>query len=328
MLETRHFLYIQPVISACAGDDILFLPTPIKMLALKAAWFCIKRMPRIFALCFNIIAIFLTAFLLIGCYNDTSLSTFLVSYKFEKSSPFYSVIKSSFNSTSVRSNVSLSGLEAVEIKSGYMGVCLLNLPKSYDNNTQTICYPRKNLFNTTVYSDLSIEMFNLPSSNVSTSDSQKSVPIKLNILQLGQLTSVEIIHPYVLMATVVLSCAMLLLIVYVTLPKIPKKQLMNQLLLIWSPVLTLVWGFGTMWTHVGINATSELAPAASMGIIRAKKGKKAATMSWCAFAFLLLDCLIIWALYFRDRKKLSDEIDKVKASKSYDKYHSDSSTLA
>lgn len=285
-------------------------------------------MPRIFALSFNVIAVFLTAFLLIGCYNETSLSTFLVSYKFEKSSPFYSVIKSSFNSTTVRSNISLSGLENVEIKSGYMGVCLLNLPKDYDSDSQRICYPRKNLFNTTVYSDLSIEMFNLPSTNNSSSNSQNNVPIKLNILQLGQLTSVEIIHPYILMATVVLSCAMFLLIIYVTLPKLPKKQFMTRVLLAWSPVLTLLWGFGTMWTHVGINATSELAPAASMGIIKAKRGKKAATMSWCAFAFLLLDCLIIWALYFRDRKKLSDEIDKIKASKSYDKYHSDSSTLA
>lgn len=285
-------------------------------------------MPRIFALSFNVIAVFLTAFLLIGCYNETSLSTFLVSYKFEKSSPFYSVIKSSFNSTTVRSNVSLSGLENVEIKSGYMGVCLLNLPKDYDSDSQRICYPRKNLFNTTVYSDLSIEMFNLPSTNNSGSNSQNNVPIKLNILQLGQLTSVEIIHPYILMATVVLSCAMFLLIIYVTLPKLPKKQFMTRVLLAWSPVLTLLWGFGTMWTHVGINATSELAQAASMGIIKAKRGKKAATMSWCAFAFLLLDCLIIWALYFRDRKKLSDEIDKIKASNSYDKYYSDSSTLA
>lgn len=298
------------------------------MLAFKAVCFCIKRMPRIFALSFNVIAVFLTAFLLIGCYNETSLSTFLVSYKFEKSSPFYSVIKSSFNSTTVRSNISLSGLENVEIKSGYMGVCLLNLPKDYDSDSQRICYPRKNLFNTTVYSDLSIEMFNLPSTNNSSSNSQNNVPIKLNILQLGQLTSVEIIHPYILMATVVLSCAMFLLIIYVTLPKLPKKQFMTRVLLAWSPVLTLLWGFGTMWTHVGINATSELAPAASMGIIKAKRGKKAATMSWCAFAFLLLDCLIIWALYFRDRKKLSDEIDRIKASNSYDKYHSDSSTLA
>lgn len=281
-----------------------------------------------FALCFNVIAIFLAAFLLVGCYNETSLSTFLISYRFEKSSPFYSVIKSSFNSTQVRSNVSLSGMEAVEIKSGYMGVCLLNLPKGYDTDSQTICYPRKNLFNTTVYSDLSIEMFNLPSVSNSSTSSSNSVPIKLNILQLGQLTSVEIIHPYILMATVVLSCAMFFLIVYVTIPKVPKKHFMNLVLLAWSPVLTLVWGFGTMWAHVGTNAFSEMAPAASMGIVKAKRGTKAAAMSWCAFAFLLMDCLIIWALYFRDRKKLSDEIDKVKATKTYDKYHSDSSTLA
>lgn len=300
------------------------------MIPLSMFWFCIKRMPRIFALCFNIIVVFLTIFLLVGCYNETSLSTFLVTYKFEKSSPFYAVIESSFKDTTVRSNVSLKGLENVKIKSGYMGVCLLDLPKGYVEDLTTICYPRKDLLNTSLYSDLSIELFNMPSPDNSSSSSQKSVPIKLNILQLGQLTSVEIIHPYILMATVVLSCVMFLLIVYVTLPKIPKKNMVSQFLLLWSSALTLLWGFGTMWTHVGINASSEMVSAASMGIVQSKKGKKAAIMSWCAFAFLLIDCLIIWALYFRDRKKLSDEIDKVKANNSYQnsKYHSDSSTLA
>ncbi|QLQ80400.1 hypothetical protein HG537_0D04010 [Torulaspora globosa] len=310
-------------------NPVSFTPPP-RMFPLSMVWFCVKRMPRIFALCFNMIVIFLTIFLLLGCYNESSLSTFLVSYKFEQSSPFYSVIKSSFQGANGGSNSSLSGLETVRVKSGYMGVCLLNLPKQYDGST-TICYPRKNLFNTTIYSDLSIELFNLPTSNgTSSSSSQKNVPIKLNILQLGQLTSVEIIHPYILMATIVLSCVMFLLIIYVTLPKVPKKSLVNRLLLIWSSVLTLLWGFGTMWTHVGINASAEMVSAASMGIIHSTKGKKAAALSWSAFAFLLIDCLIIWALYFRDRKKLSDEIDKVKASDSYQnsKYHSDSSTLA
>lgn len=301
------------------------------MFPLSMVWFCVKRMPRIFALCFNMIVIFLTIFLLLGCYNQSSLSTFLVSYKFETSSPFYSVIKSSFQGATGRSNSSLSGLETVRVKSGYMGVCLLDLPKGYGDGSRTVCYPRKNLFNTSLYNDLSIELFNLPTSNgTSPSSSQKNVPIKLNILQLGQLTSVEIIHPYILMATIVLSCVMFLLIIYVTLPKVPKKSLVNRLLLIWSSALVLLWGLGTMWTHVGINASAEMVSAASMGIIHSSKGKKAAALSWCSFAFLLIDCLIIWALYFRDRKKLSDEIDKVRASDPYQssKYHSDSSTLA
>lgn len=300
------------------------------MIPLNIFWLCAKRMPRIFALCFNVITVFLLIFLLIGCYNETSLSTFLVTYKFEQSSPFYSVIKSSFHGTTVRSNTSLSGLETVKVKSGYMGVCLLDLPKSYSDGATTICYPRKDLVDTKLYSDLSIELFNLPTSNGTTSSSQKSVPIKLNILQLGQLTSVEIIHPYILMATIVLSCVMFLLIIYVALPKLPKKSLVNRFLLLWSSTLMLLWGFGTMWTHVGINASAEMVSSASMGIIRSKRGDKAAALSWTSFAFLLIDCLILWSLYFRDRKKLSDEIDKVKANNSYQnsKYHSDSSTLA
>lgn len=299
------------------------------MLPLSAIFFCIKRMPRILALLFNVIAIFLTIFTLIGCYNSSNLSTFLVSYKFDTSSPFYSVIKNSFTSSNSTSNVSLKGLEEIEIKSGYMGVCILNIPKTYDGNVSSICYPRKNLFNTSLYSDLSIELFNLPSSS-NTSSAQSDVPIKLNILQLGQLTSVNIIHPYLLMATIVLTCVMFLLVFYIIIPKLPAKYYVNRILLIWSSTLVLLSGIGTMWTHVGIHASSELVPAASMGIISTHSGEKAATMAWCAFAFLILECLILWLLYFRDRKKLSDEIDKVKTKSSYEnnsRYLSDSSTL-
>lgn len=290
-------------------------------------------MPRILALLFNVIAIFLTIFTLIGCYNQSNLSTFLVSYKFETSSPFYSVIKNSFASSTSSSKVSLKGLENIEIKSGYMGVCILNIPKTYNGNISSICYPRKNLFNTSLYSDLSIELFNLPSSSNTSSTStetQSDVPIKLNILQLGQLTSVDIIHPYILMATIVLTSVMFLLVFYIIVPKLPVKYYVNRILLIWSSTLVLLSGIGTMWTHVGINSSSELVPAASMGIISSDRGEKAATMSWFAFGLLILECLILWFLYFRDRKKLSDEIDKVKTKSSYEnnsRYLSDSSTL-
>lgn len=290
-------------------------------------------MPRILALLFNVIAIFLTIFTLIGCYNQSNLSTFLVSYKFETSSPFYSVIKNSFASSTSSSKVSLKGLENIEIKSGYMGVCILNIPKTYNGNISSICYPRKNLFNTSLYSDLSIELFNLPSSSNTSSTStetQSDVPIKLNILQLGQLTSVDIIHPYILMATIVLTSVMFVLVFYIIVPKLPVKYYVNRILLIWSSTLVLLSGIGTMWTHVGINSSSELVPAASMGIISSDRGEKAATMSWFAFGLLILECLILWFLYFRDRKKLSDEIDKVKTKSSYEnnsRYLSDSSTL-
>lgn len=297
------------------------------MLSITAIWFCLKRMPRILALVFNVIVIFLSIFLLIGCYNNSNLSIFLVNYRFQEESPFYSVIKKSFQQVD-SNNSSLSGLESVVVKAGYMGVCILNLP----NVRGAVCYPRKDLSNTTYYNDLSIELFNIPSQNTSSTTAANNIPIKLNILQLAQLTSVEIIHPYLLMATIALSIIMFLLILYAIIPKLPKKYFVNRFLLIWSSSLTLLWGFGSMWTHVAINASYELVPRASLGIIETSKGKKAETMSWFVFAFLLVNCLIIWFLYFRDRKKLSDEIDKLGPQKSSERYNnrypSDSSTLS
>lgn len=281
------------------------------MFSISAILFCLKRTPRVFALLFSTITILLSIFLLVGCYNNANLSIYLVDYKFEKNSPFYPLIQKSFTATQPN-NQSLQGMESVSIKSGYMGVCLSNLPQI----NGSICYPRKDLINTTYYDDLSIELFNVqsPKNNTTASANSRNVPIKLNILQLAELTSTEIVHPYLLMATIILSVIMFLLILYVTVPKSPKKYIMNRFLLIWTSSLTLLWGFGTMWTHVAMNASSELVPRASLGIISAKKGKKAETMSWFVFAFLLLDSLILWFLYFRDRKKLSDEIDKLNSS--------------
>ena len=281
-------------------------------------------MPRIFALIFNLISIFLLIFLLIGCYNPSNQSTFLVKYKFDDNSPFYSIIEKSYEN----SNITL-GLEEVIIRSGYMGVCIDNIPSQYSiyNNMTTssnrICYPRKDLSSVPLYKDLEIQLSNIASSN---SKAQSSVI--LNILKLAQLTSVNVVHPYVLMATIILTILMFLLILYVTIPKIPFKLVINKFLLLLSPTLVLTWGIGAMWTHVGINASHRLVPSSSMNILAVKKGKKAATMAWFGFAFILLDSVILWLIYLRDRKSLKEEIDNVPCRQNrYNNYSSDSSTL-
>lgn len=287
------------------------------MIALSLAWFALKRMPRILVLIFNIVSIFLTIFLLVGCYNSSQQSTFLARYEFNKQSPMYNVVTTSFDSSDTT-----KGLQNIIIRSGYLGVCVDNIPANYDPE-ETICFSRKNISNVALYDELNIKVFNIRSSNNSSATNSTN----LNILDLAHSTSVEVIHPYVLMATVILSILMFCLVVYVTIPKIPFKSKLNNLLLLLAPVLVLIWGIGAMWTHVGINASANFVPDASMNIIKVRKGKKAATMSWFAFSFLLLDCIILWILYFRDRKSLSEEIDKVKNNHYDGKYASDGSTL-
>ncbi|KOH00364.1 Fig1p [Saccharomyces eubayanus] len=295
------------------------------MVVISVIWFFTKRMPRIFALIFNIITIFLLIFLLIGCYNPTNVSTFLVKYTFDESSPFYSIIEKSYE----KSNTTL-GLENVIIRSGYMGVCIDKIPSQYSayNNmttsSNTICYPRKDLSSVPLYKDLEIQL-----SNIASSGSKSQSSVVLDILKLAQLTSVNVLHPYILMATIILTILMFLFIVYVTVPKLPFKLFVNRFLLLLSPALVLTWGLGAMWTHVGINGSYRLVPSASMNIIDVKKGKKAATMAWFSFAFLLLDSTILWLIYLRDRKSLKEEIDNVPCAQNrYNNYtSSDSSTL-
>ena len=285
-------------------------------------------MPRILALIFNLITIFLTIFLLVGCYNMANQATFLTRYEFDQSSPFYSVIKSSFAAGN-----KTTGLEKVVIKSGYMGICLEDVPRVYNFQGQEAteaCFSRKSVSNNSLFTDLSIELFNIPSTSNNKSTSNKSsTPVKLNILQLAQMTSVNVVHPYILMATIILTIILFLLILYAIVPSLPFKIYLSRFTLILSPVLVLIWGLGSIWAHVGIRASYKFIPAASMGIIKVHKGKKSATMTWFSFAFLLIDCIILWALYLRDRKNLDEEIDKVNATKNsnpYDYYGGSSSS--
>lgn len=301
------------------------------MFALSAIWFCAKRMPRILALCFNVITIFLAIFLLLGCYHTNDLSTFLVSYEFNSNSPFYTVLQNSFK----QEGASTTGLESVIIKSGYMGICIDKIPKAYNNNSTTVmCYSTDVIDSIPLYNDLSIQLLNIQSNSTFGTTSSK-----LNILELAKLTSHNVIHPYILMATIVLTCVMFILTVYVTIPfNLPLKFLVSKLLLLWSSALVLLWGIGATWSHIGVHASAKFIPAASLNIINVHKGKKAGAMSWFSFAFLITECVILWFIYIRDRKSISDEINEVhtknpfgdRNAKPYDnpiRNMSDSSTL-
>ncbi|GAV46568.1 hypothetical protein ZYGR_0A01600 [Zygosaccharomyces rouxii] len=293
------------------------------------AWFFLKRMPKVISLVLNLITIFLTVFLLMGCSNLSNDSTFLVRYKFDRSSPFYNVIQKSFNQSN--GTTQMSGLEQVSIASGYMGVCITNIPKDYDKGVKSVCYPRKDLANNPLYNDLSIELFNVPSSDKKST--QKQLPINLNILELAETTSRYVVHPYILMVTVILATLMFLMLIYSTIPALPFKYWVLRATLCVSAFLVLFWGIGAMWTHVGIHACSKLVPSASMGILKIHRGIKAAAMSWVSFAFLLAQLGILWFLYLRDRKNLSEEIDKINnTNNNQPPFHnpgdlSDSSTL-
>ncbi|SCU93837.1 LAME_0F05160g1_1 [Lachancea meyersii CBS 8951] len=293
------------------------------MIPLTMLWFIAKKMPRFFALICDLVAILLLIFLLVGNNNASQASTYLTKFEFSPKSPMYSIIETSFNAGN-----STVGLQKVQVCAGYMGICVTNLPSSYAG-TSTLCYDRKNVSNVALYQDLSVKVFNIRTSgSESFANSIKST--ELNLLQLAQDNSVKVIHPYVLMAVIVLALLMFCATLCATVPKLPGKTYVNTFLLVLSPVLTLLWGLGAMWTDVAIRAGKNYIPHASMGILKVKTGTKASTMAWFAFAFFIVNCLILWGLYFRDRRALGKEIDKIRARNDpFDsRYHSDGSTLA
>ncbi|KAM3164495.1 FIG1-like protein [Lachancea thermotolerans] len=289
------------------------------MISISIIWFIVKRAPRFFALAVDIVAIFLLIFLLVGNNSTSQVSTYLTSFEFDSSSPMYRIITSSFSS-----NNSTSDLQNVAVRAGYMGICVTGIPSTYSEKS-TLCYSRKNISNAPLYDDLDVKVFNIRSSN-----SSSTQPTQLNILQLAEDSSVRLIHPYVLMAVIVLTIVMFCCTLFATIPKLPGKTYLNRFLLALCPVLTLIWGIGAMWTHVAIHASSNYIPHASMGILKVKMGYKASAMAWAAFAFLNVNCLILWALYFRDRRSLSNEIDRIRkpSARHAPNDQSDGSTLA
>lgn len=255
-------------------------------------WYFLRKSPKFIIIILNFITIFLTFFLLTGCYNEQNKSTFLVKYQFNKESSFYPIIKQSYDNAKGNKT---QGLENIEIRSGYMGICIDSIPKNYNLENQSlgsVCYSRKNITNISLYNDLMIEISGINSSkNLSTSVQRTN----LNILKLAELTSVNIIHPYILGATIILSLIQFLLLSYLIVPGVPFKNYINKLILILSIVTTLLWGIGATWTHIAVHSAFDFIPEASMHIIKVKKGKKAASMSWFSFSFLLVISSILFA---------------------------------
>ncbi|AAS51053.2 ACL175Wp [Eremothecium gossypii ATCC 10895] len=282
--------------------------------------FLVKRTPRLFALTFNAIAILLAVFVLLGCYNSQQQSTFLSRLQFNAQSPLYTVIEKSLHE---RTNT--TGFEQLRIKVGYLGVCLSNLPAAYPGGPVQ-CFGRKNITGTPLYDALDLRVFNIPAAANSSSHTD------LNILGLAHAAAADIDHPYIFMISIILAILMFCILLYVTVPMLPYKRPLNLALLGLSPLVVVFLAFGSMWTHVACNAASAFIPPASMGVIKVHRGRKATAMVWSCFVFVLLDCIIIWAIYFRDQardKKSRGQADYERyANSDYAKYaQSDRSTL-
>ncbi|SSD61057.1 uncharacterized protein SCODWIG_02818 [Saccharomycodes ludwigii] len=222
----------------------------------------------------------------------------------------YKIVSNSFNDTrtSTTNNstkVSLKGLEDIEIKTGLLGICVTNLPESFSQNYtgNSVCFNRfKSTTNMTLYNDLEIKILTFGSSSSSSSNNDNTENTSnLNIFQIA-LEQLKIIHPGVLIATIVCSLFTFCFIVYVTVPYnlLPFKKTINLVTIGIATLSTVLQGFNAILIAIGVKTMVNVVNDATMNILLIESGNKAQAMNWTAFALLLLVCFILVGLYFRD----------------------------
>ena len=103
------------------------------------------NLPLKFTIVFTIIIQFITAallsFLLLGCIDTSSnySNVYLLSYKFNQSSPLYDYLSTSINwsITTTTTNNNSTAIDELSVKVGYMGVCLSSSSKDISCTTYT-----------------------------------------------------------------------------------------------------------------------------------------------------------------------------------------------
>lgn len=178
----------------------------------------------------------------------------------------------------------------MEVRANYLGICVsLDGEKSCSRRTDVSQF--QNITGVNVYAQ---------NSNSSTS---------LDLVALASELSNEVIHPQVLIATLVLSLVLMLTLFYVVVPGLPGKSYINKLNLVLAPMLALLWGLGAMWAHVAGNSEKTMVELSSMGIIKAHIGKKAEAMTWTPFAFMMMVAVGVVSLYLRDLHDIIEAVD-------------------
>ncbi|KAL3232847.1 Factor-induced gene 1 protein [Nakaseomyces bracarensis] len=279
------------------------------MFSVSLLWFALKRAPRIIVITFYFINIFLTVFLLVGCYTPSQMGTYLSKLEFNKESPLFPMIKSSF-----KHSPKTTGLEDMVVKMGYLHTCVDDIPRIYNLKNDTAsryCYSRKSIVDEDIYSDVVLQLFNIPESTKlpNFNSTSNTVHITLNLIELAHIASTKIIHPQLLIATIALNLLIFLGILYYLIPYLPYKPLVQEVNIAISTLLLLLWSFGVMWEHVAKRANVNLLTVASLGIVKSHSGVKAKAMSWTIFVFLLTNCIILWSVYILDRRLQESEVN-------------------
>ncbi|KAI5956807.1 hypothetical protein KGF54_000424 [Candida jiufengensis] len=194
----------------------------------------------------------LLAFLLLGCIDSSSnySNVYLINYKFNSSSSLYQHLTLNSNSTTTLSDIS--------VKIGYLGVCL-----SIDNDLKCTTYKT---------------LDSIPSYTLTFLSNQ------FNLLNIAQIFK-DIVHPHLLMSSIILTLLCLLILCYILLP-LPGRLVVNKFGLLVSFLNMMLWGLGAMLQVQSCKSATKLLQESSFGLVMSSNGSRAEIMTWVAFSFI------------------------------------------
>ncbi|KAH3679428.1 hypothetical protein WICMUC_000973 [Wickerhamomyces mucosus] len=246
----------------------------------------IRKAPKVLVLILLFISVFILSFLLLGGYetSDTYSSIFLIKYQFNQSNPIYPLIQNSFSN----SNTTSESYDEITVKANYLYVCL-------GLNETINCQSRSNIYN---YQNLTnVQLYTASSSTSSNS---------INPIQIAAEFTNGVIHPYLLILTIILAIILFLTILYNGIPGMPFKYHLTKFNIGLSLISTLISGLTSIWGHIASKSGKELVEMASMNIIEAHIGKKAAALHWTPFSFL---CIVSIGLIISYIKQVDEIIE-------------------
>lgn len=240
---------------------------------------------KLFIALLLVIAVFLEAFLLLGCLDTTSAysSVYLTSYLFNSTSGLSAKInqtESTGGEDSAGESIGGEGLKKIlgrstkelgsgatsafriSVKVGYLSACV-------DINSNITCTTYANLEPLEAISELEVDK------------------TSLNLVLLSKAFS-EICHLRLLMALIIISMMLLILLFYSSIPLIPGKIAAIRACLLLAIINTLLWGLGSMLQDEAVKTSRAMVPVALMGLALLKVGTRARAMAWTSFAFMVV----------------------------------------
>ncbi|ODQ83048.1 hypothetical protein BABINDRAFT_5919 [Babjeviella inositovora NRRL Y-12698] len=221
------------------------------------SFFVIRKLPRLFIALLLFISIFLLTFLLFGGTSESSVyfNSYLIEYRFNPDASVFGLIQDTYTKKDLKELLSM------KVRAGYLGICV-------DLNGTTLCAPRGNLTAFDKYSGIS----SFKTGNNST------LPSALSLVELAGLFSNRIVHPYILIATDILTAFSFIFILWSMFPFLPANNLSKKILLVISPTIALLWGLGertsAMSVSTPLSQVQTPTPAQLVSTVRYGSNKK------------------------------------------------------